>query len=232
MNLKMLGSIAVEDIITCLSVPAHLKDIKSGKYLFSNQANLSIYQLQDIDQVIGRTIDDFNMFMQPCWGDSFANEVKQLEYSVTNDNRKVDDTRVIINLDGKIILQQMTKSPIHSIYSSNKVTGIFTFSQDKTSQIPLLKLYGIYKNYYPSKSTAVVKFLQHINCVSYFDQMPTESELRVLLVKVAAPTNKATANILKVAPKTVEIYSSKLMHKVKNGNLAQVLSVLRELKNY
>lgn len=232
MNLKMLSSIAIEDIITHLNVPAHLKDIKSGKYLFSNQANLSIYQLQNINQVIGCTIDDFNIFMQPCWGDSFTNDVKKLEHSVTNNNIKVEDTRIIIRLDGKIILQQMTKSPIHSRYSSNKVTGIFTFSQDKTSQIPLPELYGVYKKYYPSKSTAVVKFLQHINCASYFDQMPTESELKVLLVKVAAPTNKATANILNVAPKTVEIYSSKLMHKIKNSNITQVLSMLRELKNY
>lgn len=223
--------INIENIITNLPYPAHLKDPKTSKYLFSNNANLHLYKLQNVEQVIGYTIEDFDSFMKPCWGKNFIEDVKHLEYKATFNNINVEDSRVILTLDGKVMFHYMKKVPIWGKYT-DKIIGIFTFSQDFTKQRTLLELYESYKMFYFSKNQAISKFLNHIECSKYFIKFPTESELKILLAKRNFSSNKIIANYFKISPKTVEIYSSNLIKKLKDENLPQLLFILRNLKNY
>lgn len=222
----------ITQIIAVVPHTAHLKDGKTNKYISVNPATLNFYGLENSNQLIGRTIQDVDVFMHKNWGTAFVNDVSKLEYDVRNKKERLLGRKHIIMLrGGKLIIQQMEKTPI--IGKSGKASSILTVGrQDLTNELSLEQLYQLYKNYYVNKRTSIYMFLKHIGLDKCFSELPTESELKVLITKKSYSRSKEVAYVLSLAPKSVELYTARLSEKLLDGNLSNTILMLRNLREY
>ena len=211
---ETIRSTFVDDILQVTNDSAHLKDIATGKYLNSNQENLKKFAFTKPSQIIGLTMWDLNCFMAKFWGDKLAIEVDQLERRVQQTGQRALDQRAFLSIDGTVWVHDMVKIPVFN--SKDIVSGIFTISKNITNKYNLIKLCKLYKQFYPNnKKVAISKFLEQINILNCFYEMPTESELNILLVRQRNPSSKGISNILNISPRTVEGHLSKLRMKSK-----------------
>lgn len=223
---------ALDDIISAFPTPAHLKDSTTGKYIYTNKANLAFYNLNEVKELVGYTVKDLNGFMQPYWGGGFAKEVEALEYSVINKKEKMVDIRTILLPCGKLMIQHMEKTPI--IDSNGEASSILTMSRDLSVDLSLAELFNLYKKHLTKtdKNLFIRGVLKHLGLDEYFTSLPTEGELRVLLAQRNLYSYIEVAKVLGLSLNSVKKYVVELRKKVKNYDLVRTLVALRSLRQY
>jgi DNA-binding NarL/FixJ family response regulator len=110
--------------------------------------------------------------------------------------------------------------------SCGKVIGIFTFNQELTQCLSHQALYSHYKKIC-GKTVAIRKLLQHLEVEPLFFTPPTETELLVLLERVAGYTDKEIARTFGVSFRTINTQIAHLRAKLQGDVLAGVVARLR-----
>ncbi|MCF6777289.1 helix-turn-helix transcriptional regulator [Thiotrichales bacterium 19X7-9] len=227
-HLSILGD-KLFDMVNSFNTPVHIKDARTYQYIASNNANLEIYNLNSVDEIIGATVNDLDSFMKPFWGDEFARRINISDHEVIYDYKTVDDkNRVFIDINGFLHVQNMTKIPVRSAFSRT-VTSIMTISDDITKDIDLIALFNIYKTYYYNKVSAIKYFMIYLKVYDFFTELLTEKELLCLLWMKKDRHYQSVAKSLFLSPKTVEYHISNIISKLKNNTISDVLVYLRDL---
>lgn len=212
----------VDNLIMTSSDAVHLKDAKSGKYLASNDHNLSIFDLKEND-FVNRTIWDINDTMIQYWVDN-ATQMDAYEEQVRLTGRAVvDNSRVWLNSKGYVWRHTMNKMPVMNL--SNNVSAILSIGRDLTRELSLKELYGYYRHFYKNKRIATTKFLEHTGIIQFFNELPTPTELMILITRADFIRNKEVAMHLEYSKSTVESYINQIIQKVKDFD--NVLAALR-----
>jgi DNA-binding CsgD family transcriptional regulator len=213
----------LSNFVATFPYPVHLKDVETGKYIFSNQATADIYGLKSADELIGLTEYDLSYF-QSQWGSAYAKVAAKLDRQATKHKCFVQNKCIILTSTGFIRLQNMVKIPV--LGAMRQVKAVFTFSYDLTSQIDLFSLFDLYKRYYPKKQ-AIKCFLKYLNIAQFFTKDPTEAEVLTLLAMCGDDSQKYVASFLDIGAKTVETHRNHLRRKLKDANFHKLLVHMR-----
>ncbi|MGB6976991.1 MAG: LuxR C-terminal-related transcriptional regulator [Gammaproteobacteria bacterium] len=209
--------------------PVHIKDAKTGKYIFSNQATAEIYGLKSADELIGLTEYELTYF-QSRWGAAYAKVAAKLDRQAKTNKQFVQNKCVILTSAGFIRVQEMVKIPVLGV--TRKVNAVFTYSYDLTPEVDLFSLFKLYKRHYPKKQ-AIKAFLKYLNIAKFFIKDPTETEMLMLLAMRSDDSQKYVASLLDIGAKTVETHRSHLRRKLKDANFHKLLVCMRsELPGY
>lgn len=217
----------VEDLIFTYEGSAHLKDLKSGKYLLGNLANARKVGLAKSEEVHGLTVWDLNQYMSVNWG-NLATEVETFDNQIKHSQKLIiGKNRVFLTPLGELFVHHMKKYPI--ITSNKQVCSVLTLNQNITKDISLIQLWIMYKNIYKIQKNlnTIRDFLTYLKISTFFYEMPTEAELTVLITKYTKSTIKEIANYLNLSPRTIETHVARLNSKCKI-NLNQLLEFIRQ----
>lgn len=222
---KTISANLVETLIHNLNGHTLLKDVKSAKYLDANSQHLAIYGLNKPQDIQGQTIWDLDKIMNAKWGEN-AREMQSYDEQVAATAIALTKhKRVWLNANGFVWAHYMNKFPI--LGTRNNVIAILSFGEDLTASLSLNELYLQYCNLYNQQTKiAINKFLEHINLLSLFNEMPTHSEILILIAKVTLFTNKLIAAELKIKLSTVETHINHLNQKTQN--LSFIIELLRK----
>ncbi len=226
-NFIIKGNILL-DLVQSLPEPAHIKDAKTGKYIVSNKSNLEIYGLNDISQILGKTVRDLDSFMKPYWGSTFARRISDLDNKVCKYKKLIREIdRIFIAKSGLIHVQDMTKAPV---FKEQKVSAIFTHSHDKTKDVDLFRLFDIYLGKYESKLEARQYFCKYLKIDSFFYELPSVAEIRFLLYGRNYNSINEIANRMNRSKATIESHISHVNTKIRHNGVryTDVLEFIRE----
>lgn len=220
----LISSKILDNILEHSEGTAHIKDACSKKYVRSNEENLKVYNFTHEKEIIGATVHDLDDLMQTNWDKEFIDTVDNLDNMVVKTKQVYsDDGRVFLNKSGILRMQYMTKYPV--IDSNSVVTAIFTISKNVIYRFTLIKLYEAYLSFYKGNiKLAVSSFLKHTGIEQYFEEQPTDAEIKVLIAKKVFPTHKHIANALDRSVKTVDIHLFNLNAKAKSLDLTQIVA--------
>lgn len=162
--------------------------------------------------------------MRANWDKEFIETVDELDNRVVKTKQVYsDDGRLFLNKSGILRIQHMTKYPV--VNSNGLVTAILTISKNTVYRLPLLKLYEAYLTFYNGNiKHAISSFLIHTGIEQYFEEHPTDAEIKVLIAKKVFPTHKHIANALDRSVKTVDIHLFNLNSKIKSLDLTQIVA--------
>ena len=148
-NENLISTRFVEDLIYSFNGSAHLKDLKSGKYIFSNEinaVNVGMYQAADL---YGLTVRDLDRQMQQNWGD-LATRIESFENQLRHQYKIIlDDRQLSILPSGDLAIHNMKKYPI--LNSKNKIMAIVTLSELVTHQFDIFQQLEFYLTFYQSQ---------------------------------------------------------------------------------
>lgn len=215
----------VEDLIFTYEGSAHLKDLKSGKYLLGNKANAKKVGLAKPEDVYGLTVWDLDQHMSTNWG-NLAKEIETFDNQIQHNHKLIiGKNRVFLTPAGELFVHHMKKYPI--ITAQNKVCSVLTLNQNITKDISLIQLWTMYKNIYNTRKNLnpIDDFLTYLRINPFFYEMPTEAELIILITKHTKRTVKEIANHLNLSPRTIETHIARLNSKCKI-NLNQLLEFI------
>ena len=220
----LISSKILDNILEHSEGTAHIKDACNKKYIRSNEENLKVYNLNHEKEIIGATVHDLDDLMQSNWDKEFIDTVDELDNMVVKTKQVYsDDGRLFLNKSGILRMQYMTKYPI--IDSNSIVTAIFTISKNVIYRFTLIKLYESYLSFYKGNiKLAISSFLKHTGIEQYFEEQPTEAEIKVLIAKKVFPTHKHIANALDRSVKTIDIHLFNLNAKAKSLDLTQIVA--------
>jgi hypothetical protein len=228
-ELKMSDNVAY-DLVHSFPEAAHLKDVKTKRYICTNQNNLRIYGLNDPKKIIGLTVHDLDEFMLPYWGNGFADKISDLDAEVVKRGVVVTDkNRVFLDKFGLVHVQDMTKAPISS--NLNKVTAILTMSFDSTEKLSKFFIFNTYKEIYEKKREANFFFMKHLKIDIYFKVILSEKEIICLLYMLENKSYKYISLKMNISQKTVESHISNISNKTQKMDLARILEFLRICNN-
>ncbi len=204
----------IDDILLSIDASVHVKDIKTGKYLDSNDENLKKFGFTKVEQIRGLTILDLNNFMENKWGRNLVQEIEYMECLVAKHQKKMTEKRCFLTAKNRIFVHKMIKIPLVTP-TKNKVCGILTISDDITNHYDLISLLAFYKKLPLNldKKFMIESFLSYIGISSFFHELPTESELMVLLAKQKNFSSKRIANTLNLSFRTVQKHIENLKKK-------------------
>lgn len=217
----------INNMLHSLQCSAHVKDLKTGKYLCSNLINVRKFGFSKPEDIIGATIHDLNDFMLPFWGEAVVpNAIKQEKEVLYTGKPTVDTDRAFLTKDGFVCIHHMTKTPIPS--NSGIISSVFTMSENITDKLTSGQLWAIYKRFYPiNKPVAIKMYLTHIGILHLFNECPTEAEIKVLIARTQADSYKKIADLLNISIKTVESHISNLNKKTKNLDLSSIVYLIK-----
>lgn len=211
--MKCLTDNFLTDLMNTVRAAVHIKDTKTGKYLQSNSTNSRTFSLTPSD-IVGLTVYDLNSIMYGYWDDNFIPEIIKLEEEVKKHKVCMSHQKAFLTKENRIRLQNMVKIPIHN---GNKVEQIFTISEDVVSSLDLNQLWKLHKESYLANTRMKIKnFLAQINVANLFNELPTESELLIIIANIMHknPGSKSIAQCLHISPRTVEVHNTHINEKL------------------
>jgi hypothetical protein len=210
-----------------LQCSAHVKDLRTGKYICSNLINVRKFGFNKPEDIVGATIHDLNDFMLPFWGkDVVPNAIKQEKEVLYTGKSTVDTDRAFLSKDGFVCIHHMTKTPIPS--NTGIISSVFTMSENITDKLTLWQLWELYKKFYLiNKQAAIRMYLIHVGIFHLFSECPTEAEIRVLNARTQADSYKKIADLLNISIKTVESHICNLNRKTKNLDLSAIVYLMK-----
>jgi DNA-binding CsgD family transcriptional regulator len=210
------------DLIETLPNPLNLKEPQSGKYIFSNDLSAKQIGLESAEQMVGLTVQDLD-FSQSESGNTLAAKIAKMDSLVLQKNEPVRDTATFLSR-GILVHETVIKFPFRG--SCGKVIGIVTFNQELTQCLSHQTLYNQYKKIC-GKNMAIKKLLQHLEVEPFFFTPPTETELLVLLERVAGHSDKEIARTFDVSFRTINSHIAHLRAKLQGDVLPGVVARLR-----
>lgn len=224
-----LSSCVIDDVVDLaeqMSNPVMLKDSR-GKYLYANQSCICLFGLSHQHDLVGLNSKELNGKIKHHWHDEYERTISDLDAFVVKKRLSGRDTmRAIPCQDGTLRIQNMIKKPMVS-HLSDKVTSIFTFSENLTNKIDRLDLLNLYVDFYSSHSLAIRYFLKYLSVESLFTKTPSLREMETVLRIAALGNQKAVSNKMGISTRTVE----ENIRKIKQNKLSNeyLWSVLLEL---
>ncbi len=221
-------------LIRTFPFAAHVRDVRTGKYLIANKYQALNQGFDDIDEVTNVTYTDIYHYRRARISALQGSVELEDQYKMFIDEANVKANQVKTPLHFKIctlfptgfIYQGLlTKIPI--LDNVQNVQAVLTFSEEKTDDIDLMDLYYLYKKHYPAQQ-AITQFLMHLKILEYFSRLPTNQELITLLLLRKSSISKYVAKHLAISYRTVEEYKARLRGKLINKiNLDTLLIRLR-----
>lgn len=215
----------VEGVIDQAPGLAAVKDI-NGKYWLTSQHEASFSGFTP-DEFAGLTIEDISeraKFMKSS-KNRFINTIKEMDHQVKIRILPVFMKEIYITYDGFIKIDNLMKSPI--LGHNNKVVAILSYCEDLTLRSNLFDVFLLYKKFYSIKE-GIIKFLAYFNILSYFQEMPTYTEMLVIIAMSLDHRHKSAAALLKKKLRTIVGHSSSINQKLKAGlNIYDILTKIR-----
>ena len=216
------------NMMSALAMGVHVKCATTGKFLTGNQADLEIYKFENLNEIIGSTINELDVYMRPYWGDVFAQKVKEMDkYVASTGKYACDKHRVHLDKAGYVHYQNIFKMPFASHSNSKKIVAILTNSEDYTNKVDLITLLDSYLILYASKPRALAMFMNYLGLSEYFYEPLTEKEIICLLHAKDDAVRKNMADNIGVSVKTIEAHISNIKSKLLTGNIESVVKHLR-----
>ncbi|WP_341665625.1 PAS domain-containing protein [Vibrio sp.] len=228
-NKLALNSYVIDDVVDLadqMSNPVMLKD-SSGRYLYANQSSISLFGLSHQNEIVGLNSKELKGKVTHRWHDEFERAISDLDSFVVKKRMSGrDNMRAIPCQDGTLRVQNMIKKPMVS-QLSDKVTSIFTFSENLTDEVDRLSLLRLYVDFYSSHLVAVRYFLKYLSVESLFIKTPSLREMETILRTAALGNQKSVSTQMGISTRTVE----ENIRKIKQTKLANeyLWSVLLEL---
>jgi DNA-binding CsgD family transcriptional regulator len=105
------------------------------------------------------------------------------------------------------MIHHMTKIPV---FYKDKVTKIYTVSEDYTNSVSLLELFELYLCFYSKSYQAINQYLKHLEVFDDFYISPTKSEIKVLISQKSNVTRKHIASSLNASISTINTHIENL----------------------
>ncbi len=200
---KNLMSYLLTDFIYSFPENAHFKESRNFTYQASNQANLSVYNLQNENDLIGKTVFDLNnTIMQGKWPEHFADEIHRSDLLVVNNKMPTKlDNKVFLNQSGYVVIHSMVKLPVFD--KDKEVSGILTLSFDSTRNEEIIKIKKIYSQFY-DVAEANKRFMEHFDFKEGLRIGLSPREVDCILALLKCRTNKAASQYLNISVKTMD----------------------------
>lgn len=193
----------VVDLAEQMTNPVLLKD-KSGKYLYANQSSINLFGLNNQNDLIGIDAKELNVKVKHHWHSEYEQAVVDLDNFVMKKRQSgVDYMRAIPCHDGTLRIQNMIKKPMVSKYS-DRVTAIFTFSENLTDYVDRIALLNLYVKFYSSHESAIQYFLKYLNIDGLFQKYPSLREMETILLLSILGNHKSVSNQMGVSVRTIE----------------------------
>lgn len=217
--------------VEIINSSGHIKELETGKYVYSNITNLELFGLNLPTEIIGLTLKDMDNFMGKFWGNN-AQEVEAYDNQIKNTEKNVFDfNRVWLTRDKKIFRHKMYKYPIKDNFG--KTSYILTITEKNNTFINQQQKYLLCKKFY-ALSELPIRLLDELGILNCFDirNLPTEFEIVNVLYKSSHYTNKEIAYYRKVSIKTVEKQISNFREKILPGfTLEKLLRTITGVEN-
>jgi hypothetical protein len=221
------------NFVATMPFSAHLRDIKTDKFILANNEQAKNHGLKQANDIIGKTTRD-------CYAMSKINAArlqasiplveknymlfKAANFQVEQEKQSITFLENTLAGSGFIFTGKIFKYPL--LNQQGKTMAVFTFAIETTKGLDLSIVYRLYKEYFPKK-IAVQQILTYLQIASYFTQAPTDMELTVLLKMREISAHKSLAQALHVKLVTIESHLQHLREKLIGINLDQLLTHLR-----
>ncbi|CAG8999753.1 MAG: hypothetical protein CENE_01732 [Candidatus Celerinatantimonas neptuna] len=221
-----LNSYIIDDVFDLaeqMTNPVMLKDTL-GRYLYANQSCIKLFNLKNQHDLIGLNAKELNGKIEYHWHLEYEKAVSELDYFVVKNRLTGKDyMRAIPCQDGTLRIQNMIKKPMVSKFS-DKVTAIFTFSENLTDNVDRMALLHFYVKYYPSNEVAIQYFLKYLSVDTLFVKPPSLREMETLLLLAVLGNHKSVSNKMGISERTIEVNIRKIkQNKLKDEYLWIIL---------
>lgn len=215
---------AIVSFIEGFPVSASFKEAGTGRYILNNSYNSRQFGVDNPKDLVGLTINDLK-FCQPEWGAKYAISIEKLDFRARQTKSRVMGRHQFLDHGGEAQVEEMVKFPV--LGSRGNILGIVTYRNDLTSTLSFSALYILYRHFYDSRG-AIRRVLACLKIDRCFITLPTDAQLRVLLLKAERRSNKDIAKYIGASVRTVECHINGLRNKLVDGNLQHVLCSLNE----
>jgi len=201
-----LNCYVIDDVIDLaeqMTNPVLLKD-RLGKYLYANQSSVNLFNLKNKNDLIGISAKELNCKIKHHWHSEYEQTVLDLDtFVVKNRQSAKDGMRAIPCQNGTLRIQNMIKKPMVSKLS-NKVTAIFTFSENLTDNVDRIALLSLYIKFYASNEPAIRYFLKYLKVDTLFAKSPSLREIETVLLLAILGNHKSVSKKMGISTRTVE----------------------------
>ncbi len=225
------------DLIVSTSDIAHLKDVRTQKYIQCNFHCAQYMGFESVSSIEGLPVSELASIWQPTsdvddfyfnrWRKWRVELNKKIEYQAYATQRPASIQSISITSTGWIQIDRMTRLPVLSP-DNKKVIAILNLGRNLTSQYDLFSILNLYRRFYPDQQ-AIRLFLRFLKIESFFLRPPNLTEVRLLLAMRPDTQRKHVARLLNISPGTVEHYVSNLYDNLTEADLHPVLTQLRAM---
>jgi hypothetical protein len=222
------------DFVAMVPFSAHLRDVKTDKFILANNEQAKNHGLKAARDVIGLTGSDLQAMTRANLSqlapstllllDKHYQQFNAVNHQVAQEKQSVVWPMSVLWGAGFIWLGKIFKYPL--VDQQGKTTAVFTFAIETTKSVDLLILYRIYKEYLPKK-IAIQQLLTYLQIAPYFTHPPTDAELIVLLKMREISLHKSLAQGMHIKPVTIEAHLQRLRDKLMRISLDELLIHLR-----
>jgi len=212
----------LNDFVYSFPGTAHLKDIKSFKYLLANTHELNIYNFQAENELLGQTVFELEQLMGKKWPKNFAQEIYENDKNIEKRMETTVMNKIIfLTGNGYLSVRRLMKTPVFGVHG--KITGILTLGFELTSSLAMNELWELYKNLYQYDFDITTKFINHIGLHDWVISPLTIREIDCILAMHKNKTTKSVAKALLISTRTVESHVENIKTKIKFGDLNRVI---------
>lgn len=203
-----------------------IKDAVTEQHMLANQVCADKWSMSP-QAMMGTTIEEIYDRVTTFYNKSqLIEKVKVAEQEALKNNRQTNLTYVLMKYNGLVNSQCTSYIPVFGL--SKQPITLCCITQDLTRYTNLLRLFEVYRSYYPKKSEALQYFSQYLEVDHYFAEKVNSGELSVLCALTIDIRAKSVAKLLSVSCKTVACYMASLRDKLKsNIDLDMLLNNLR-----
>ncbi|CAM3609622.1 hypothetical protein VA7868_03556 [Vibrio aerogenes CECT 7868] len=221
-----LSHCVIDDVVELaeqMTNPVLLKD-NQGKYLYANPSSVRLFGFSHQNELIGINARELNCKIEHRWHAEYNKTVSDLDNFVVKQRKTGKDLmRVLPCQDGTLRVQNMMKNPMVSQFS-DKVTSVFTFSENLTDNVDRITLLNLYVKFYTAHESAIRYFLKYLSVDPLFVKCPSLREMETILLLAVFANHKAVSNKMGISVRTVEENIRKIkQNKLKDEYLWTVL---------
>ena len=168
-----------EQFVVEMPYPAMIKD-KSGTYILSNQKCADLFGMRS-DEIVGLSVHELDRRVKNKWEEGYGEVIASLDFTVLSKGIIQKDTeRILPVYRGFLRVQDTIKYPVLTPITK-RVSGVITFSYDKTHEVGIINLFKSYFKIYESRAEAVALFLESVGLKAFFHTLPSIREVETIL---------------------------------------------------
>jgi len=227
----------LNDLVEKFPYECHVRDVQTKKYLLTNYHHVSSCGLKAIGDIVGLTRKDILEEIQKkanLNSITISNHIEninlaeKIEDQIYIQKSPISSKHLTIRKNGAVKLEHSFKCGVMN--HDQKVIAILAIYFDLTDQVPLLKLFRLYQEFY-SRKEAAQKFLNHFNLEGCFDPYAplTHREIEILISMHEDSRCKVIANKFGCSVPTASNHIHNINGKLRSGTIHDVLTKLRAI---